>query len=46
MYAYCDIGTFAFKISTFEKECSMKAVMCTRELTLPGRTNMLSYLTH
>ena len=31
-----------FKIPMFEKEYSGKTVMCTKELTLPGRTNMLN----
>ena len=41
MFAYCDNGTLAFKIPIFEKEYSMKTVMCIQELTLPGRTNIL-----
>ena len=45
-HAYCDNGTFAFKIPMFEKEYSMKTVMCTQELTLPGRTNMLNLQCH
>ena len=30
----------------FEKEYSMKTVLCTQELTLPGRTNILNLQCH
>ena len=40
------IMALSLQIPMFEKEYSMKTVMYTQELTLPGRTNMLNLQCH